>query len=662
MDFDVPGYTIIRKIGYGGSATVYLAVQENLNRRVALKVLHRFITADPNFDQRFQREGRIIAQLNHTNIVPVYDIGKYESIYYMALEYLPGGDLKERTQTMTLMQLVKNISCICRALQYAHDKGYVHRDIKAENILFRGDAAVLTDFGIARPTESLTNMTVDGTLLGTPSYMSPEQLEGKPLDGRTDLYSMGILLFKLLSGHLPFRGDSMVSIGLKHVSSAVPSLPPATALFQTLIDSLLAKNPKQRPADAAQVIEQLERLQKKITIPTNTLLSSLWSEIPPEELPLATRPFATRPFGTRLKTPVRTKNAIVAASLVLALLFGLGFFSFIATDSKITPPSVETSERLSALSVQLQRAQDLMDKGQVITPENDNALSVYRKVLNKAPDNAIALTGVQTVQRHIVEQIENSISSQGFDQAEAELLTAAQLWPHSKTVSKLQLELDGPKKAKRQLKNQTDVAAYLRLANTAIANQQWTQPKQANAFWYYQQALKLDSDNQLAKAGTDSVTEHILMQARQKLSENSFQEAEQLIDKAISINSRHAGIKLIKKRLRTEKNDYKEKLQQQKLQAIALQNERALNTEITDIDRQVENWIEDEKDYPLALSEADLINNKLQALLIKSPDNRQLLKLSSQIERHLETLDLKRSQAEKEIETLDADRFRFGNF
>ena len=186
----IPGYSILRKLGEGGMATVYLAVQDSLEREVALKVMSPLLNSDPSFAARFKREARIIAQLSHASIVPVFEVGAHQSNHYLSMEYLPGGDLKRRILDgqCDASLAAKMCASLCAALDMAHRKGFVHRDIKPENILFRGDGTpVLTDFGIARALDSGRSMTVAGMLVGTPDYMSPEQVKGLELDGRSDL-------------------------------------------------------------------------------------------------------------------------------------------------------------------------------------------------------------------------------------------------------------------------------------------------------------------------------------------------------------------------------------------------------------------------------------------------------------------------------------------
>ena len=209
----VPGYSIARKLGQGGMASVYLATQHSFERDVALKIMSPLLNSDPSFAARFKREARIVAQLSHASIVPVFDVGEHQSCHYLSMEYLSGGDLKQRLlQGEHDLSLALNV-CIAlsAALDVAHRKGFVHRDIKPENVLFREDGTpVLTDFGIARALDSGRSMTLAGMLVGTPDYMSPEQVKGLELDGRSDLYSLGIVFFEILTGGVPFKDRKSV--------------------------------------------------------------------------------------------------------------------------------------------------------------------------------------------------------------------------------------------------------------------------------------------------------------------------------------------------------------------------------------------------------------------------------------------------------------------
>jgi predicted Ser/Thr protein kinase/tetratricopeptide (TPR) repeat protein len=266
MTVDIPGYRTVRVLGKGGMATVYLAVQQIFEREVALKVMSTALAEDPSFGQRFLREAHIVSQLVHPNIITVYDVGMHENAYYLSMEYIAGPDLKQAREQLTLTQKVQIILDIARALDFAGKKGYVHRDIKPENILLRPytHSAVLMDFGIARAAEADLSVTQTGMALGTPHYMSPEQAKGQSVDHRSDLYSLGVVFYFLLTGSVPYHADSAVAIGIKHLTEPVPTLPAHLQTLQPFIDRLMAKRPEDRYQDASALVVQLQRLDLQV--------------------------------------------------------------------------------------------------------------------------------------------------------------------------------------------------------------------------------------------------------------------------------------------------------------------------------------------------------------------------------------------------------------
>ena len=195
----------------------------------------------------------------------VLDYGESPAGCYLVTEFLSGGDLTARLQRgMHLQALIKVIKDMARALDYAHAVGIIHRDVKPENILFRADGtAVLTDFGIADKVSAEPTKTARGTVVGTPEYMSPEQGAGRPLDGRSDLYSLGVVLYRMLTGDLPFRAETAVSVALKHHQEPIPRLPNYLHAFQQIVDKLLAKKPEQRFDNGEQLVEALDALRAK---------------------------------------------------------------------------------------------------------------------------------------------------------------------------------------------------------------------------------------------------------------------------------------------------------------------------------------------------------------------------------------------------------------
>ncbi len=258
----IPGYRIERELGRGGMATVYLAQQESLNRPVALKVMNPVLAADDSFRQRFLNEGRIIGQLSHSHIVSVYDIGIREQNYYLSMEYLPGGSLRERIrQGMATGNALEVARMLASALDYAHRRGFIHRDVKPLNVLFReDDTPVLTDFGIAKILGADLQLTQTGFALGSAGYMSPEQALGKPLDRRADIYSFGVLLWEMLTGSPPFQAADAFALALQHATAPVPQLAGGLARYQPLLDRLLAKQPEDRVARLAAFLTALQSL------------------------------------------------------------------------------------------------------------------------------------------------------------------------------------------------------------------------------------------------------------------------------------------------------------------------------------------------------------------------------------------------------------------
>ncbi|MCL4748493.1 MAG: serine/threonine protein kinase, partial [Burkholderiaceae bacterium] len=259
---DIPGYRIIRKLGAGGMASVWLAEQTKFERQVALKVMSPALGGDPSFRERFLREAKIVARLSHPHIVAVHDVGEHEGHVYMAMEYHTGGDLKARIRKgVTPLEATRVVCEIARALALAHERGVIHRDIKPDNILFRGDgSAVLTDFGIAKQGDTNTQFTQTGMVVGTPKYMSPEQARGHPLQPESDLYALGVVFYEALTGSAPFQAEDSIALAIKHIKDPPPALPASLKRLQPFVSRLLAKTPADRFHSGAEVAEALEQV------------------------------------------------------------------------------------------------------------------------------------------------------------------------------------------------------------------------------------------------------------------------------------------------------------------------------------------------------------------------------------------------------------------
>ncbi len=258
----IPGYRIKKVLGRGGMATVYLAIQESLDREVALKILDPNQAQGKHFSERFLREARIVSQLMHPNIVTVFDVGVHQGYHYLSMEYIDGRDLKQACADLSRKELISIIKDVARALDFAAKKGYVHRDVKPENIMqHTADGRVLLmDFGIARSYQTTHGLTKAGSALGTPYYMSPEQNKGLSADHRSDIYSLGVVFFHMLSGYVPYDADSAVAIGIKHITATIPQLSDELQIFQPIINNCMAKEVDDRYQTAAELIEALDKI------------------------------------------------------------------------------------------------------------------------------------------------------------------------------------------------------------------------------------------------------------------------------------------------------------------------------------------------------------------------------------------------------------------
>lgn len=260
----VPGYRIVSRIMAGGMATVYVAEQLKLgSRRVAIKIFRQ-----QNSDhtkarhKRFAQEALIARNLQHPHIVQIFDYGSTDDFQFLTMEYLAHGDLKQRIREgLQPSQVLQILQQIASALSLLHQSDIVHRDIKPANILFREpDHAVLADFGIARSIEQNTQLTNTGFVLGTPSYMSPEQINGGRITAKTDMYALGVLFYEMLTGHLPYRGDSVQSVATQHLMAPVPPLPLQVRRLQSLLNRLMAKKPEERIANGDELLQLLARI------------------------------------------------------------------------------------------------------------------------------------------------------------------------------------------------------------------------------------------------------------------------------------------------------------------------------------------------------------------------------------------------------------------
>ena len=256
----VPGYTIVKEIATSNFSSVYLAKSTRLRRNVVLKAMRRGTSPREMDDaDRFQREYEIISSIAHRAIAEIYDFGALPEYQYLALEYIPCGDLKDRLRNpMSLDESLYYLRAIAEALRVIHVFGILHRDLKPANVMLREDnSPVLIDFGLARRSRDEAGTTSAGQVLGSPYYISPEQAQGQRVDARTDIYSLGVMFYEMLTGQRPYAGKSALEIMEQHANAPVPRLPDNVALQQALVDRLMAKRLSQRYASADELLADL---------------------------------------------------------------------------------------------------------------------------------------------------------------------------------------------------------------------------------------------------------------------------------------------------------------------------------------------------------------------------------------------------------------------
>lgn len=541
---EIPGYRLLRQLGRGGMATVYLAVQESVDREVALKIMSPALLADPNFGERFLREAKIAARLHHRHVVGVHDVGKAGDYHYMAMEYLAGGPVLSKQGPARPVTFALRVTReIAGAINYAQQKGFIHRDIKPDNILLRDDgSAALTDFGIARANDSATRMTRTGAVVGTPHYMSPEQARGKQLDGRADLYSLGVVLYEMLVGRVPYHAEDSLAVGIMHITQPVPKLPESLAVLQPLVDGLLAKEPHDRfqtGNDAAMAISRYEKAISNGELPglevepdqstrilrsPETQVSPLpATSIPPrsdsadphsrnrsdpsmgrlEEILAATDDHimrASRVSNRRVKAKRRVSGIWIALILLLLGIGGSGFMLWKHQDwLRAFLPNTEMNDILA-------RAQKALVAGNLDGSQGDSARELFQSARALDLDNDIARRGLRSVGEKMLARARDALKRNDPGLARQAVAAARELLGGGREVEeveKLIATLDA---------RGTEAETLLGAAQAAFDADRLLGDDGAVAI--YQRALLSDTGSALARAGIQRSVDKLAAQAR----------------------------------------------------------------------------------------------------------------------------------------------------
>jgi serine/threonine-protein kinase len=375
-------YRILGRIGSGGMADVYSAEDTHLGRQIALKVLHRRFAQDVEFVERFRREAKSAASLSHPNVVGIFDRGEHEGTYYIAMECLSGRTLKEVIAEDAPLSQERTIDLglqILQAAGFAHRRGVIHRDFKPHNVIVdEADHAKVTDFGIARAGAS--EMTETGSIMGTAQYLSPEQAQGHAVTATSDLYSIGVLLYEMLAGRLPFEGDSAVSIALKHLNEPPPPLsnvrPDIDPALESVVMAALAKDPAARWQSAEDFAAGLEAARAHVQGQGNGQSTAAWGAIA-APLP-ADEGYPAEPAEEEAVQKKRRWPWLALAALVLAMLGVLAYA--LTRPEMVDVPKVEGQ--------QLEQAREILERAgfEKVRVERARSLAERDRVLDQDPD------------------------------------------------------------------------------------------------------------------------------------------------------------------------------------------------------------------------------------------------------------------------------------
>ncbi|MBS0569947.1 MAG: SUMF1/EgtB/PvdO family nonheme iron enzyme [Proteobacteria bacterium] len=515
---EVPGYQIKREIGVGGMASVHLAVQTSLEREVALKVMAPALAADPAFSKRFLQEARMLASLAHPNIVAVYDVGVTPGqLHYFSMQYLPGGDFAARVlRGIDERELVQTLAGVAKALGYAHQRGYVHRDVAPGNILYDANAnPVLTDFGIALATVTGGQVTSSGFSVGTSHYMSPEQARGGDVDARSDIYSLGVLAYFGLARKPPYDGADGFAVAYAHVFEPIPRLPAEHAHWQVLIDRALAKDPKDRYADTEQFLDALAGVAPQYAAlfreEVATPVSASAAERPtvamrPVREEPATRPMTRKPEVDEAATPrnLRPASTPVPASVepaspaparawlrwwpVAVVVAGIALIGFALLARRGSPPPAPAPVASAAVDAA---------SPETVAPAIAANASAASPVSTAVPPPTTAMDSVDAV------DAENAGT---------------------------------PPRAAEEFPTVVDpLVEALRMGQADLAQQRLTMPAGDNALDRFRFALRLDARNKAAKQGIADIAKKYVEFAQKSLASGDAAQFGQFLQRAADV-------------------------------------------------------------------------------------------------------------------------------
>lgn len=552
---EIPGYQIERLIAEGGMSSVYLAVQESLGRRVAIKVLRKFGSTQQA--ERFLHEARIIASLEHRNIITIYDVGAIGNRYYIAMEHLEGGSLADRIgHGMHPLAVFKLLDSMASCLDFVHRRDIVHRDIKPSNILFHADGTPkLTDFGIAKQLDADQEVTLEGSAFGSPYYLSPEQAEGRPLDGRTDIYSLGIVLFEMLTGHKPYAESSHIETIVAHLSNPIPVLPDELSGCQGLLEGMIAKSPDNRIASAAELVQLIRKLRSSLAKRRKARAGSRRNAVQQ-----AAHVVPAPGIVGRLRA-ASAKTKTLAAAGLLTLAFGLSWLS-----EAPEPPRVVDLKHVPRVELNYVRGGNAPQKTVAITAveqedradesgaeSSANLLDAEESSVSDAAPEVVeaAVAGPEeeidrSSEPVVVEQPQPDVEEEAEFAFESGAGTVTGTEPETETETETATEAVVVETADQQDQR---IAERMRAGNRALRGNRLTTPAADNAYAHYRAVIELDPEHQGARAGIEKIADRYAALAQWAVGKQKYSSARLYVRRGFAVRRDHPGLLAVRSEL-----------------------------------------------------------------------------------------------------------------
>jgi serine/threonine-protein kinase PpkA len=528
----IVGYKIHKLFAQGGMASIYLAEQDSLKRKVVLKFLNADL--DESIKKSFIDEGRIIASLKHPNVITIFDVVHGDENNFISMEYLEGGDLKERLKTR--INAYEALSIICKiadALHFIHKQGVIHGDIKPANILFRrNNTPILTDFGVSRRTKNSEIHAGEQNpsfLYASPIYASPELIQGKPFDHRVDVYSLGIMMYEMLVGEKPYTGETEIQAIANSIQAPIPKLPKPFYKLQPLLESLLAKDPDERLSNPHLVVHLINKYLKdhpelKTGRPKKKIIKNHLIE-----------QYVAAEKKKKVKTAVST--SVVLLSIALFLSVGLWF-------SQQEERSLEEKQGNQVSNKGVDRVPSsspvqVANTEFLVVSKTNTAKNILQEK-KEIVDTTSSISPLQSSSGSIL--IDKTTQSEEIEALKHE--HERQLSQQNSEESRLEIERlkqEREEQLKEELKQET-IQDLLTNGQESIDKYHLTSPKNDNALYYFHQILEIDPENEDAKKGVEQVVTKYILLVKAKISKEKYKDAQKFIKKGLSLDPKNHSL------------------------------------------------------------------------------------------------------------------------